>query len=54
MAQSIPKAHPQQVAWTFPTSLPENHSRPIDQTTIPIKLGTLNVNRLIRGKKPID
>jgi hypothetical protein len=42
MAQSIPKAHPQQVAWTFPTSLPENHSRPIDQTTIPIKLGTLN------------
>jgi hypothetical protein len=40
--RSIPKAHPQQVAWTFPTSLPEDSSYPSDQTTIPIKLGALS------------
>jgi hypothetical protein len=40
-ARSIPKAHPQQVAWTSPTSLPEDSSHPSDQTTIPIKLGAL-------------
>lgn len=40
--RSIPKAHPQQVAWTSPTSLNEDRSLPFDQTTIPIKLGALN------------
>jgi hypothetical protein len=29
------------VAWTSPTSLLEDNSRPSDQTTIPIKLGAL-------------
>jgi hypothetical protein len=42
------------VAWTSPTSLPEDSSHPSDQTTIPIKLGALKMLLKLSGSGTIS